>query len=437
MSLTRITSAVLSSNAVSAEKLANGSLTARTLANGAIEARHLAPSANLVSSVGTVQDNLTANVTQITANLNLTSTNVAAVSANVDIVSSNVGINSANTIQNKANVDIANANTIQINSNLNVVQDNVALIHSGSQEFTVNKIFQQNVTVQGNLIVVGSQVDLGVGTATVDDNFIVVGANLTGTPATDSGLVINRGSEGNVFIGDHIGDEGVVFAITDSPHDNATIAIKEYMDVHANAFHAESGMNFTRVHFGHVADETTGVIVDTTNTHIKFIAGGAEEGNITSDGDMFMVRNFFSGNAVISTKLFAGEVDVKAGIDDVSSNVEDVSGNLQANVIQLVANINTVSGNVDAGVGLLKEVNAITSTGSNVFYAKVPSGTQHPTNIANVNVFIDGLRQKPDNPGTSNNDFVYNTSDASVTITDPSLPSGLEVLIDVLAPRPA
>ena len=60
MSLTRITSGVVSSNAISTEKLANGSIGSRQLANTSVELKHLAASANLVGSVSTVSTNLTA-----------------------------------------------------------------------------------------------------------------------------------------------------------------------------------------------------------------------------------------------------------------------------------------------------------------------------------------------------------------------------------------
>jgi len=297
MALTRVTSGVLESNAVSAAKLANSSIVSRHYADTSIELEHLATSANWVGQIDTV----TANVNTLQDNINIVSSNVNSQRVNVNVVSSNVDSVAANTIQNKANVDTALANVIQIVANADIIQDNVTAIHSGSQLFTVNKTFEQNVTIQGNLIVVGSQVDLGVGTATVDDNFIVVSANLTGTPATDSGIVINRGAEGNVFIGDHIVEDGVVFALTQSPHDNATIAIQEYLDVHANAFHAASDMNFSRVHSAHKDDESTGLIFDTTNTHIKFIVGGTEQANINSTGNLFLSTGILHGPSAANT----------------------------------------------------------------------------------------------------------------------------------------
>ena len=357
MALTRITTGSISANTITSEKVQNASIQARHFQVGTITNNLLEANANVAAaetrvnanldivqdnvvivnnSVNTVQDNVVAaeanvvlntsnidsfasfantnldtkaNVSstfiQLDANIDLTNDNATAVLSNLDAFASFANTN----LDTKANVSAtlftARANDFAtftlLNANVNDVQDNVTSIHSGSQEFTTSKIFQQNVTIQGNLIVVGSQVDLGVGTATIDDNFIVVSANLTGTPATDSGIIVNRGAKGNVFIGDHIVEDGIVFALSQSPHDNATIAIQEYLDVHANAFHAESGMNFSRVHFGHVNDETTGIIVDTTNTHIKFIVGGAEKANLTSGGNLFLGTGIIHGPSAENT----------------------------------------------------------------------------------------------------------------------------------------
>lgn len=417
MSLTRITSAVLSSNAVSAEKLANGSLTARTLANGAIESRHLAPSANLVSSVSTVQDNLTANVAQITANLNLTSTNVAAISTNVNIVSSNVGTNAANTIQNKANVDILLGNVVQLEANVDAVEAR-RVANLASVTFTGEVNVSDDLIIAGNLVVNGDTTTANSVNMIVQDRMIMLANSATGTPAADVGLLFNRGSEGNAAI--FYDETETTFKVADTrdPSSNTSLSPVTLSNLAVGNLSYDGADLSTAI-----VDNRSGAIstVYATDLTASRALSSDSSGKIAVATTTLVELNYLSG--------VTGGIQAQIDLLDSQANAHDT-------FTKLNANINTVSGNVDAGVGLLKEVNAITSTGSNVFYAKVPSGTQHPTNIANVNVFIDGLRQKPDNPGTSNNDFVYNTSDASVTITDPSLPSGLEVLIDVLAPRP-
>ena len=283
MSLTRVTTSVISSNVITSDLLQNNIIQSRHIQPGAITTDLLEQTANSAAieirvnaNLDIVQDNVAGLVTGLNGantNINTIQTNVYAdfttLSGFIDLVQDNVASVSANLL-----TTVGNVNSVQ--DNVVATQANVTGIISGDTQFSSAKIFQQNVTIQGNLIVVGSQVDLGVGTATIDDNFIVVSANLTGTPATDSGIIVNRGVEGNVFIGDHIEEDGIVFALSQSPHDNATISIQEYLDVHGNAFHATSGLNFSRVHLGHRDDESTGIIADTTNNHIKFIIGGTE-----------------------------------------------------------------------------------------------------------------------------------------------------------------
>ena len=81
-------------------------------------------------------------------------------------------------------------------------------------------------------------------------------------------------------------------------------------------------------------------------------------------------------------------------------------------------------------------VDKISTGSSNVFHCATPTAAQKPSDIDKVDVFIDGIRQRPDSLTGSNHDFVYSSADASVTITDPNLPSGLIVVIDALCPRP-
>lgn len=326
MSLTRVTTSVISSNVITSDLLQNSIIQARHIQPGTITTDLFEESANAAA----VEIRVNANLDIVQSNVNTLTTGVDTVTDNVDAVQTNVYANFTTVTgyidDVQDNVASVSANLLTTVGNVNSVQDNVVAtqanvtgIISGDTQFSSAKIFQQNVTIQGNLIVVGSQVDLGVGTATIDDNFIVVSANLTGTPATDSGIIINRGSEGNTFIGDHIGDAGIVFAQTFSPHDNATIAIAEYLDVHANAFHAESAMNFSRAHFAHVNDESTGMIIDTTNSHIKFVVGGTEVANLDASANLVLNDGRLTGNPNLNGDRNAIDLDVDEESDVVNS----------------------------------------------------------------------------------------------------------------------
>jgi hypothetical protein len=515
MALTRVTSGVIESNAVSAAKLANGSITSRTLSNTSIELKHLASSANWVGSVDTV----TANVSIVQSNVNTVQANVNAQRTNVNIVSANVSSVAANTIKNTANINLVQDNVAKVitgltgaNTNINTVQTNVvaaesniAAILDGTSPFTGAVTMQDTLTIQGNLYVVGAQVDLGIGSAQIDDATLLLAANTPadqGLPA-DSGLLINRGANANVFMGFAAYGDHIDFIFTDAPADNVFHYAISYIDVHANSFGSEGTHDETFTALHHADHPTTGIYFPAGDGIIEFVNSGSKTANILSSGNVQLVSGSIqqvdgnrldlkrNSNIILNTAdsvkllldvnnddtasffgVYNDTYDETTSIDSAVFSVRDYgevfitdnvsvvgNANVQQNVIAqgqvyaqgtldlvandyatyvtLNANINAVSQNVDSGVGLIKKVNTITSTGSsNVFFVATPTATQIPSDIEKVNVFIDGIRQTPDNPGVSNNDFVYSSVNASVTITDASLPSGLTVIVDALCPRP-
>jgi len=495
MALTRITSGVLGSNAVSAEKLANGSITSRTLGNNSIELKHLASSANFTNTINTVSSN----VDGLQTNVNSVSANVGAMITNTNIVTANVRNVAANTIQNKANMAVISANTVQTKANINVLhanivaaESNIGLILDGTSPFTGAVTMQDTLTVQGNLVVVGAQVDLGIGSAQIDDATLLLAANTPpaqGLP-TDSGILINRGANANVFFGFAQYGDHIDFIFTDAPASNTQHFAISYIDVHANSFGSDATHTpgFTGYH--HADHPDTGMYFIPTEDKISFSTGGTNQANILSSGNIELTIGSIEQidgnridlkrnsniilNSTDSVKIlldvdnddtasflgvYSDTADETTAVDSALVSIRDdgnvfiahdinVVGNANVNSVNLLsndyvtytrlnANINVVSQNVDSGVGLVKKVNAAVSTGSsNVFYVATPTATQIPSDIDKVNVFIDGIRQIPDNPGTSNNDFVYSSADASVTITDASLPAGLNIIIDALCPRP-
>ena len=399
MALTRVTSGVLSSNAVSADKLANSSLDSRHFANASIELKHLADDANLTSLINTVQANLTANNIQHTANINSVSTNVAAISANVNIVSGNVGGVAANTIQNKANVDIANANTIQINSNLNVVNSNLNAVIAGSTAFTGQVTMNDDLVITGNLIVNGDTTTANSINMVVQDRMLMLANSATGAPAADVGLLFNRGNQGNAaFFYD---ESAQTFKISDTKDPSTNVALSPVT----------------------ASNLDVGILTAAT---VKF--NGADLNTAITD-------NVAALQSRLTTNVTAFTNEDTALQARITANNTLLHSNDFITFTRLNANINVVNQNVNSGVGLIQLVNSAVSTGSsNVFHCAVPSASQNPSDVNKVEVYIDGIRQRPDSLTGSNHDFVYTSAAASVTITDPSLPSGLIVVIDALCP---
>ena len=78
-----------------------------------------------------------------------------------------------------------------------------AVMHLGNVNQTAagNKTFTGNVTVGGNLTVNGSTSTLNTTNSVVKDKLIELGNGTAGSPSGDAGIVIERGSASNAFIG--------------------------------------------------------------------------------------------------------------------------------------------------------------------------------------------------------------------------------------------
>src|SRR6056300_850998 len=231
----------------------------------------------------------------------------------------------------------SNVNTLT--TNINTLDANADAIEARRAANLVSAVFASDVTVSGNLIVTGAQVDLGVQTATIQNNFIELSAELNpgDAPSTDSGLLINRGNKSNVFIGDHLGEDGVIFVRTQTPDTNTIIDIESFMYLHANALHVASPVNLNRVHFGLRASEDTGIIIDDAGANINFIAGGSYVANVHHDGTIN------SQNAVIAPKVFAGGVELQA---NDSATLFSARANDFATYTHITANVDIVQDNV-------------------------------------------------------------------------------------------
>ena len=293
--------------------------------------------------------------TRLNANVDLVQDNVVAAEANVALVRSNVdslgsysnttfstvsnAVQLASDIATLSTVDTATGTETRLNANLDITNDNIANITDGTTPFSAPVTFTDNVTISGPLIVTGAQVDLGVQTATIQNNFIELSAELNpgDAPATDSGLLINRGNKGNVFIGDHLGEDGVIFVRTQTPDTNTTVAIESFMDLHANAVHVAADVNLQRVHFGLRASEDTGIIIDDSGANINFVAGGSYVANVHYDGTLN------SQNAIIAPAIFAGGVELQA---NDSATLFSARANDFATYTHITANVDIVQDNV-------------------------------------------------------------------------------------------
>ena len=111
---------------------------------------------------------------------------------------------------------------------------------------------------------------------------------------------------------------------------------------------------------------------------------------------------------------------LNANLNTTSSNVTNLETRLNANLDIIQDNVAGLSGSVQ----LVPHHNVNTSTStSNVFF--IGKNVRSLNNV--ISLTVDGVSQTRDVPGTSNNDFIYHSSNNTVQMTDASLPAGLKV----------
>ena len=342
-----------------------------------------------------------------------------------------------------------------------------------------------DLVVTGNLIVSGDTTTANTVNMVIQDRMLMLANSATGAPGSDVGILFNRGNQGNAaFFYDESAstfklsdtkdpssntllspvtssnlDVGIVTAATlnataitqngatldnliGSNVDGAISTVND-TDLTASRALASSGSGkievsaVTATELGHL-DGVTSAIQTQLDAKQATITGAA---TTIDDADLTVSRALVSSGSgkvavsdVTSTEL--GHVDgvtsaVQTQIDGLTTNINTLDSNADANFTQLNANINVVSGN--AAIGLKQLTNVISSTGANTFHVATPPGSTNPTTISNVQVFIDGLAQKP-KTSSSDNDYIYTSGSGLVTVTDASLPSGLTVQITALYP---
>ena len=342
-----------------------------------------------------------------------------------------------------------------------------------------------DLVVTGNLIVSGDTTTANTVNMVIQDRMLMLANSATGAPGSDVGILFNRGNQGNAaFFYDESAstfklsdtkdpssntllspvtssnlDVGIVTAATlnataitqngatldnliGSNVDGAISTVND-TDLTASRALASSGSGkievsaVTATELGHL-DGVTSAIQTQLDAKQATITGAA---TTIDDADLTVSRALVSSGSgkvavsdVTSTEL--GHLDgvtsaVQTQIDGLTTNINTLDSNADANFTQLNANINVVSGN--AAIGLKQLTNVISSTGANTFHVATPPGSTNPTTISNVQVFIDGLAQKP-KTSSSDNDYIYTSGSGLVTVTDASLPSGLTVQSTALYP---
>ena len=330
---------------------------------------------NNTNNIDTVQSNVTTNVQRLDSlkyfrRVTANGVNIDA-TANADALTIAAGdgitlLGDAGTKTLTIHVDGASdVNTVQDNvtalaANVDIVQDNVAAIIDGTTPFSGDVTFQQNVTIDGNLIVGGSQTTIGSVDTTIQDRTIILSNGAT-SAGFDTGILMSRGSDANVFIGFDESADQVVVAFTQDEGGNVVtdFTFAGYADFHANNLIVEGTVDGVDVAAANTALQAVEAALPTisgnTVTNANRLDALKYYNTIQVSGETDVVA---SSNADVLTLVGGTGITLTTAADQitVSSSVGGDIDRVQDNVTALTANVNTVSSNVDTVDGRVDNV---------------------------------------------------------------------------------
>ena len=148
-----------------------------------------------------------------------------------------------------------------------------------AQTVAGNKTFSDNLVVSGNLTVNGTTTSIQTTNSVVKDGLIELGNGTSGTPSNDSGLVIERGSSANAFIGwDESADKFIVGTGTFTGADTGNLSITSGTLV-ASTFEGNLTGNVTGNTSGSSGSCTGNAATATTLANARTIGGTSFDGS--------------------------------------------------------------------------------------------------------------------------------------------------------------
>ena len=263
-------------------------------------------------------------------------------------------------VDGASDVNTVQDNVTALTANVDIVQDNVANIIDGTTPFSGDVTFQQNVTIDGDLIVGGSTTSIASTDTTIEDRTLIL-SNGAASAGFDTGILMSRGSDANVFIGYDESADQVVAAFTQDEGGNVVtdFTFSSYADMRVNSLIVEGTVD--------------GVDVAAANTALQTIESALPtiSDNTVSATERLDSLNYYktiqvSGQSDISASSNADVITVVAGTGiTLSTDTDELTiassvGNdidlVQDNVALNTTAINTVSANVDTVDGRVDNI---------------------------------------------------------------------------------
>ena len=128
----------------------------------------------------------------------ITNTQLAGSIANAKLANSKIVVSDSESTPNTSDIDLGGTLTFAGTANEVTVLENAGTVTIGLPD---NVTIGSNLTVTGNLDVNGTTTTIDTTNTTVTDTLIELANGTSGSPSNDAGIVIERGSADNAFIG--------------------------------------------------------------------------------------------------------------------------------------------------------------------------------------------------------------------------------------------
>lgn len=271
-------------------------------------------------------------------------------------------------VDGSTDIGLVQSNLNATNANVNLVQDNVAAITDGSTAFTGNVTMNQNLTVDGDLIVGGTQTTIGSIDTVIQDRTLIL-SNGAAAASFDSGVLISRGSDSNVFLGWDESADQIALAFTQDEGSNVVTdyTFSAYADLRVNNLVVDGTVDGVDIadlstRFGTVETDlptissntvTNAARLDSLVYYNTIQVSGQSDVAASANADILTLVAGSGINLTTAADQITVASTVGADVDLVQDNVTAVVNGLTAantNISTNTTNINTVNANLEAVV---------------------------------------------------------------------------------------
>jgi len=302
--------------------------------------------------------------------------------------------------------------------------------------FTGEVVMNDDLIVDGNLTVHGDSTVANANSLVIKDNMIMLANGTTGTSTLDVGLLLNRGSQGNAFVGYDESNIAFVMVETKDPVTNLVLSPTSYANlVVGNVVSTTLSTGVTTTG----AITATGITISGLTASKALQTDGSKglQSSAVTTAELAHVSGVSSAiQTQIDTKIattvsasndFVTYTRLNANLNVVQDNINIVSDNVESLQTNLTANINLVQDNVATTLaGLLPFENVVTiASTANTFFVGKPYYT-----VSNVLIVtLDGINQSANLSDGTIQDFIVNatSTDASIIFTAPTIPIGTTI----------